>query len=90
MYSPSYPFWKEQETATNLYDLYDILLYYQDDFQTELNARCETSSCVFVISQDAPHLQVIENLQQSLIRSGYNQTTLFSFSIYETSEKDFS
>ena len=90
MYSPSYPFWKEQETATNLYDLYDILLYYQDDFQTELNARCETSSCVFVISQDAPHLQVIENLQQSLIQSGYNQTTLFSFSIYETSEKDFS
>lgn len=90
MYSASYPFWKEQKDIPNLYDLYDILLYYQDDFQTKLNACCETSSCVFVIDQDAPNLQVLKNLEQSLIQSGYNATKFFSFSIYETSEKDFS
>lgn len=90
MYSPAFSFWSGQETTANWYDLYDIYLYYQENLETKLSPQCANTSCVFVIDQDVPHPSAIVALEDSLIQSGATKTSLFSFSIYETSEKDFS
>lgn len=90
IYSASYPYWKYFESDDNWYDLYSIISYYKDDFLDELITRCQDSTCIFLIDNESFKPHRIDDLEQILVKKGYQQTSLFSFSVYKTGEKDFS